>query len=58
MRWCSAGRPRGCCSHAVAAPDIKLDVQFAADARAAVPAVGDRINLDYDPANAVVVPAA
>jgi ABC-type Fe3+/spermidine/putrescine transport system ATPase subunit len=44
--------------HAVDAPAIKLDLQFAADARAAVPAVGDRINLDYDPANAVVVPAA
>jgi spermidine/putrescine transport system ATP-binding protein len=44
--------------HAVAAPDIKLDVQFAADARASVPSAGDRIHLDYDPANAVVVPAA
>jgi spermidine/putrescine transport system ATP-binding protein len=44
--------------HAVAAPDIKLDLQFTADAQSAVPRMGDRINLDYDPANAVVVPAA
>jgi hypothetical protein len=43
---------------AVAAPDVKLDVQFTADARAAVPFPGDRITLDYDPANAVVVPVS
>jgi spermidine/putrescine transport system ATP-binding protein len=44
--------------HAVAAPDLKLDVQFTADARTAVPSLGDRITLDYDPADAVVVPAS
>ena len=43
---------------AVAAPDVKLDVQFAADARTTVPSPGDRITLNYDPANAVVVPAS
>jgi spermidine/putrescine transport system ATP-binding protein len=43
---------------AAAAPGIRLDVQFAADARTAVPAVGERIDLDYDPANAVAVPAS
>jgi spermidine/putrescine transport system ATP-binding protein len=40
-----------------AAPDVRLDVQFIADARMAVPAPGDSVTLDYTPANAVVVPA-
>ena len=40
-----------------AAPDVRLDVQLAADARMAVPGPGDSVTLDYDPANAVVVPA-
>ena len=43
--------------HVLEAPEVKLDMQFKADAGTAVPAAGDRVTVSYDPANAVVVPA-
>ncbi len=44
-------------ARSAAAPDLRLDLRLAGDAGTAVPAVGDRINITYDPADAVVVPA-
>lgn len=42
---------------AMAAPDMRLDLRLAGDAGTKVPAVGERVNVTYDPADAVVVPA-
>jgi hypothetical protein len=41
----------------VAAPDLRLDLRLAGDAGSTVPAAGDRVDVTYDPADAVVVPA-
>ena len=39
------------------APDIRLDMRLASDIGAPVPAIGQRVIVTYDPADAVVVPA-
>lgn len=42
---------------AAAAPEIRLDMRLAGDVGTRVPSPGDRVNVTYDPADAVVVPA-
>ena len=41
--------------HAAAAPETKFDVRLAGDGRGQAPSAGDRVNLTFDPADAVIV---